>query len=112
MQKATENCIKANNLKRLKRAFKKYVDILNKNELEKRNHYLLQMYQSILNAAKTQNLITDICNIQQEIYEDLYLNLDNNSDSNILKVVNENLNYIVYCYNNNFQIDYNKLNKK
>lgn len=61
---------------------------------------------------KKQYLITDICNIQQEIYEDLYLNLDNNSDSNILKVVNENLNYIVYCYENNFQLDYNKLNKK
>lgn len=61
--------------------------------------------------CRKQYLITDICNIQQEIYEDLYLNLDNNSDSNILKVVNENLNYIVYCYDNNFQIDYNKLNK-
>ena len=62
--------------------------------------------------CKKQYLITDICNIQQEIYEDLYLNLDNNSDLNILKVVNENLNYIVYCYENNFQLDYNKLNKK
>jgi hypothetical protein len=62
--------------------------------------------------CEKQYLITDICNIQQEIYEDLYLNLDNNSDSNILKVVNENLNYIIYCYDNNFQIDYNKLNKK
>lgn len=62
--------------------------------------------------CRKQYLITDICNIQQEIYEDLYLNLDNNSDSNILKVVNENLNYIVYCYENNFQLDYNKLNKK
>ena len=61
--------------------------------------------------CEKQYLITDICNIQQEIYEDLYLNLDNNSDSNILKVVNENLNYIIYCYDNNFQIDYNKLNK-
>ena len=52
MQKTTENCIKANELKSLKRAFKKtlfsfkkYVDILNKNELEKKNQYLLQMYQ-------------------------------------------------------------------
>lgn len=62
--------------------------------------------------CEKQYLITDICNIQQEIYENLYLNLDNNSDSNILKVVNENLNYIIYCYDNNFQIDYNKLNKK
>lgn len=62
--------------------------------------------------CEKQYLITDICNIQQEIYKDLYLNLDNNSDSNILKVVNENLNYIIYCYDNNFQIDYNKLNKK
>lgn len=62
--------------------------------------------------CRKQYLITDICNIQQEIYKDLYLNLDNNSDSNILKVVNENLNYIIYCYDNNFQIDYNKLNKK
>ena len=62
--------------------------------------------------CRKQYLITDICNIQQEIYKDLYLNLDNNSDSNILKVVNENLNYIVYCYENNFQLDYNKLNKK
>lgn len=61
--------------------------------------------------CEKQYLITDICNIQQEIYKDLYLNLDNNSDSNILKVVNENLNYIIYCYDNNFQIDYNKLNK-
>lgn len=61
--------------------------------------------------CEKQYLITDICNIQQEIYEELYLNLDNNSDLNILKVVNENLNYIIYCYENNFQLDYNKLNK-
>lgn len=66
----------------------------------------------VCSKCEKQYLITDICNIQQEIYEDLYLNLDNNSDSNILKVVNENLNYIIYCYDNNFQIDYNKLNKK
>lgn len=77
MQKTTENCIKANELKRLKRAFKKtlfsfkkYVDILNKNELEKKNQYLLQMYQSILNAAKTQNLsvLNDLNNQLNKMY--------------------------------------------
>lgn len=71
MQKTTENCIKANELKRLKRAFKKYVDILNKNELEKKNQYLLQMYQSILNAAKTQNLsvLNDLNNQLNKMYD-------------------------------------------
>lgn len=65
---------------------------------------------SSCSTLATAKQINNIEEIEQEIYENLYVILDNNTDENIIRVYNKYYYYLVYAETNNYQYNEKMLN--